>query len=105
MSHNHPMFGAVTRYLFEGFLGIKQREGTAGFTDLIIDPAIVRGMNRFSGYINVGKGKIGVSVECGKTNTMYKFRIPEGVKAVFRFEANDYVLKAGENEFDMQLIQ
>ena len=105
MSHNHPMFGAVTRFLFEGFLGITQREGTAGFTDLIIDPALVRGMNKFSGYINVGKGKIGVSVECGKTNTMYKITIPEGVKAVFKFEANDYVLKAGENEFDMQLIQ
>lgn len=105
MSHNHPMFGAVTRQLFQGFLGINQRKGTCGYKNIIIDPAVVRGMNYFSGYIDVGFGKIGVTVRCTDKNTFYTFEIPEGVKAVFRFEANNYVLKPGINEFDMQCLQ
>lgn len=105
MSHNHPMFGAVTRYLFHGILGITQREGSCGFKNIVIDPAVVRGMNSYSGYLDTVSGRIGVTVKCGETNTYYKFEIPEGVNARFRFECNYIPLKPGINEFDMQLIQ
>ena len=105
MSHNHPMFGAVTRYLFHGILGITQREGSCGFKNIVIDPAVVRGMNSYSGYLDTVSGRIGVTVKCGETNTYYKFEIPEGVHARFRFECNYIPLKPGINEFDMQLIQ
>ncbi len=101
MSHNHPMFGAATKYLFTELLGIKQREGTYGYKDIILDPATVNGLNDYSGYIDVGSGRIGVSVKHGKTNTLYKLEVPEGVKAEFRFEGESYPLKAGVNEFDM----
>lgn len=104
-SHNHPMFGAVTRQLFEGILGIRQQEGSCGYTNLVIDPAIIDGLNEYSGHIDVGHGKISVSVRRGKTNTYYKFEIPAGVKAVFRFEYDRIPLHEGVNEFDMQLIQ
>ena len=105
MSHNHPMFGAVTRQLFHGILGIRQREGSCGYTNIVIDPAIVRGMKYYSGYMDVGKGRIGVTVRCGETNTYFRFEIPEGITAQFRFEADYLPLHAGVNEFDMQLIQ
>lgn len=105
MSHNHPMFGALTRQLFHGVLGIRQREGTYGYTNLVIDPAVIDGLNYASGHIDTGHGKIGVTVKRGKTNTYFKFEIPQGVKAVFRFEYDHIPLHEGVNEFDMQLIQ
>lgn len=105
MSHNHPMFGAVTRQLFEGLLGIRQREGTAGFTDLVLDPAVVRGASHYAGSIDVGHGRIAVSVTQTKTGTDYRFEIPEGVKAVFVFESSTIRLHTGVNEFAMQMIQ
>ena len=105
MSHNHPMFGAVTRQLFHGILGIRQREGTYGYTNLVIDPAVVRGMDYYSGSIDTGHGKVGVTVRRGTTNTYFRFEIPEGVTAEFRFEYDHIPLKPGVNEFDMQLIQ
>lgn len=104
-SHNHPMFGAVTRQLFQGILGIRQQKGTYGYKNLVIDPAIIDGLNSYSGHIDTGNGKIGVSVKRGKTNTYYKFDIPAGVEAVFRFEYDRIPLHEGINEFDMQLIQ
>lgn len=99
------LFGALTRQLFHGVLGIRQREGTYGYTNLVIDPAVIDGLNYANGHIDTGHGKIGVTVKRGKTNTYFKFEIPQGVKAVFRFEYDHIPLHEGINEFDMQLIQ
>lgn len=99
-SHNHPMFGALTRYLFSGFLGIAQRDGTYGYTDLIISPAVVDGMDYCSGYINVGKGRIAAAVKRTDGKIRFEIEIPKDVKAVFRFNGEEIQLSAGANIFE-----
>lgn len=96
-SHNHPMFGAVTRYLFTGFLGITQREGSCGYRDLVIKPSLVDGMNYCSGDINVGSGKIAVEIKRDGAKTTFKIEIPQGVKAVFSLDCEECELACGLN--------
>ena len=74
-SHSHPMFGAAARYLFRDLLGITQRPGTAGFTDVIIRPARIPGL-KCRGYITNARGKIEVEVDGGEV----KVNAPAGTK-------------------------
>ena len=60
-SHSHPMFGAAARYLFRDLLGIRQKPGTVGFTDVEIRPANIPGL-RCRGYITGPDGKIEAEV-------------------------------------------
>ena len=62
-SHNHPMFGAVTKYLFTYLLGIRQPSGGAGFEEVVISPCFVDGMNRAKGHITTRNGVISVEYE------------------------------------------
>ncbi len=59
-SHNHPMFGAVTKYIFTYLLGIAQPEDGAGFEKAVISPRFVDGMNTAKGHITTEKGVISV---------------------------------------------
>ena len=55
-SHSHPMFGAPVRYLFRDLLGIRQKPGTVGFTDVEIQPVSIPGL-QCSGWITNAKGE------------------------------------------------
>ena len=63
-SHSHPMFGAAARYLFRDLLGIRQKPGTAGFTDVEISPVKIPGF-QCKGYITGPHGRIEVEVDGG----------------------------------------
>lgn len=56
-SKNHPMFGAVTRYLFSNLLGIQY----CGKNEIQIRPAIVDGLDYAEGKITTIYGVIEVS--------------------------------------------
>lgn len=75
-SHNHPMFGAGVRHLFTGFLGIQQRENTAGWTDVIVRPCRIESLPSISGSIETPQGKISVTVKQGRI----KATAPKGIK-------------------------
>lgn len=64
-SSNHPMFGAVTEYLFQYFLGIRQKPGSAGFTDITIAPAAATDLDWAEGSVILGGKRIFVRVEHG----------------------------------------
>ncbi len=96
-SHNHPMFGAPVAYLFEHLLGIGQRAGTAGFTDLLIEPKATELFGRMAGSIETVRGRISVSYEKKGGKTHFRITVPEGAKAVFRFGGKDTPLTVGEN--------
>lgn len=49
-SHNHPMFGACVKLLFQYLLGIRQRPGTAGNMDLLVEPVLVEGITEAEGF-------------------------------------------------------
>lgn len=97
-SHCHPMFGAVTAYLFEYLLGIKQKEGTAGFTSLYIEPKAFTMFGFMKGSITTPNGI--VSVEYKRNGDHYKFTvtIPENTDAIFKTGTDEEVeLTSGEN--------
>ena len=96
-SHNHPMFGAPVAYLFEHLLGIRQREGTAGFRDLLIEPKATEAFGRMRGSIETVRGKIAVAYEKKGEKTEFCITVPEGCRAAFRFGGRDTALSAGEN--------
>lgn len=79
-SHNHPMFGACTRQLFQSILGIRQREGTAGYTDVIIDPVKTKRALRVSGSIDTPNGVIAVSLDTTGEKAEICVNAPQNIK-------------------------
>jgi alpha-L-rhamnosidase len=61
-SWSHPMFGSVVSYLFTELLGIHQREGSTGYTDVCVNPAPIKHLGYAKGSITGKAGKITVSV-------------------------------------------
>ena len=100
-SHNHPMFGAAVAYFFEYLLGIRQREQTAGYRDLIIAPQAVSELNVMRGSISTPAGTVAVAYEREDEKVRFKITVPAGVKAVFRYFDTERELTAGENEFEL----
>lgn len=97
-SHNHPMFGAVAAYLYDYFLGIKQKNGTVGYKHLEISPVTVDGLNRVSGMAH------GTKVSYVKEDSLVKFEIeiPDGISADFVFGDLRKTLSAGKNLIEIK---
>jgi alpha-L-rhamnosidase len=83
-SHSHPMFGAVARYLFRDILGIRQREGTTGFTDIIVEPNFVEGLTFVAGSIVGRGGEIRVSIKKENGKWITKADADDGVRLSVR---------------------
>ena len=79
-SHNHPMFGACARQLFQSVLGIRQREGTAGYTDIIINPVKTARDLKVSGSITTPNGIISVSLDTTGEKPIIKADAPNSIK-------------------------
>lgn len=100
-SHNHHMFGAVTAYLFEYILGIKQKADTAGYTSLVIEPVMVSKLNRASGSMTVPAGVVAVSYEKKAGRVKFEITIPKGVEAVLSVFGSEKKLNVGENVIEI----
>ena len=95
-SRNHPMFGAVTAFLFDYILGI--REGVGGKT-LEIAPILVDSLDQASGSRVLKSGEVKVAYE--KKYGTTRFSITTPVKATFRVGEVEKILEAGEHEFTL----
>ena len=95
-SHCHPMFGAPVAYLFEYLLGIRQKDGTAGYRSLIISPMAPRYIDRMSGSIQTPSGRVAVSYETHGDRVDFTVTIPEGISAELVFEGKAQPLSVGE---------
>ena len=81
-SHNHPMFGAVTAYLFEYILGIKQKDDSYGYSRVVISPARVDALPVAKGHITVPQGRIAVAFETDESGKRsLTVDVPTGVEA------------------------
>ena len=60
-SHDHPMFGSVVKLLFTEILGIRQKEGSCGYTDLFADPADIKALTWAEGSLRTSAGTVSVS--------------------------------------------
>jgi alpha-L-rhamnosidase len=78
-SHNHPMFGAVVGYFYDYLLGI--RPECAGYSQVVVSPAIVSQINEISGYRQVPGGKLEVSYQKHDGQIDLCINVPEGVQA------------------------
>lgn len=64
-SHNHPMFGGLLHTFFTYLLGIRQKPGSVGYSQVEIQPANIPGLDWIKGSIRTVSGKISVSYEKG----------------------------------------
>lgn len=95
-SHSHPMFGAVTRYLFSFILGITQEKNSAGYEKIVIAPQIPDGLNRASGHITTVRGEIAVSFIRTEREMDFYVSVPQ--KSWFTYGSDcEYELWEGEN--------
>ena len=95
-SHSHPMFGAVTRYLFSFILGITQEKNSAGYEKIVIAPQIPDGLNRASGHITTVRGEIAVSFVRTEREMDFYVTVPQ--KSWFTYGSDcEYELWKGEN--------
>lgn len=96
-SQCHPMFGAVTKYLFEYILGIRQVEKSAGYEKIVVAPACFDKLKFAKGKINTIKGEIAVDY----TENKAIIEIPENVKAVFILRNITKELNSGKNIIEL----
>ena len=93
-SQNHPMFGAVTKYLFTEILGIKQE--TAGFGKIVIAPKLPQALGSVEGFVTLKSGRVSVRAVRNDGRVSFKIEVPKDAK--FSFGGYETVLKAGTNE-------
>jgi hypothetical protein len=75
------MFGSTVALLFEYILGIRQSEGSSGYVDVIIAPALNTGLGHAEGHITVGGGEISVCYRVESGVMTLTASVPSGVKA------------------------
>ncbi|MBP3445922.1 MAG: family 78 glycoside hydrolase catalytic domain [Clostridia bacterium] len=100
-SHSHPMFGSTVAYIFEYLLGIRQAEGTVGYSSLVIAPQCVDRFGRMSGSITTPNGAVAVSYEHIGENVKFNITVPNGTEAKLIYGEKEMTLVQGENEIVM----
>ncbi len=81
-SLSHPMFGAVSEYIFNYILGIRQTEDSAGYEKVEIAPAYIPGCGDISGSILTKNGRISVAVRYVNGEQIVDFTMPETISRV-----------------------
>jgi len=104
-SRNHPMYGVAVLWIFEYVLGIRQKQGSAGYKDVIINPANCKKLNQVSGFVTLDGGQLSVSF--AKENGVCKFDItvPDGVNCEFEFVGVHKTLSKGKNTFTVTIAE
>ncbi|MCR4614852.1 MAG: glycoside hydrolase family 78 protein [Clostridiales bacterium] len=102
-SLNHPMFGALTRYLFMYLLGIRQPKDSCGFEKILIAPCLVNGLDWAAGHITTVRGKIAVSFVKHDSAVDFTVTLDEGMDASFELNGEKRRLESGKNEFSVKI--
>lgn len=100
-SQNHPMFGAVVKYLFTYLLGIVNED--VAYRKVRIEPRFVEGLNQAEGYLITAAGRIGVAYHREDNKVTVQVEIPEDVSAVLAFRGEEIPLHTGSNEIIRRL--
>lgn len=94
-SQCHPMFGAVTKYLFEYVLGIRQTKDSVGYDSVIISPECMKEIPSAKGKIRTIKGEI--SVEYNEKEIIVE--IPENMKGTLCLYGNQIDFNASLKQY------
>ena len=76
------MFGACTRQLFEGILGIKQAPDSVGFEKISISPYLPKDLNFARGSLLTPRGRIAVSLERKDGKVYVNTSIPKQITLI-----------------------
>ena len=102
-SRFHPMFGAIVAYFYSYLLGIRQKEDSCGYKNLIIAPVFVSKINKISGSRFIPDGEVKIEYEKIADDVKAKIILPEFKTAEFVYKGKTTVLYGGENEFYFKL--
>ena len=101
-SHDHPMLGASSEYLFTKILGITQSAESAGYEDLIIAPKIPEKLHNARGCVRLPKGDVEVSFTKCEDKIRFEISLPKGQRARFVFKEKEMLLFESENHITIQ---
>ena len=93
------MFGAVTAYLYDYLLGIRQPEDAAGYRTLEIAPVFAAPLSRVSGFRRLKQGRVDVSWEREGDRIRLTVTLPPHLPAVLLAEGERVPLQEGKNEY------
>lgn len=99
-SHSHPMFGAVTAYLFRYILGISQETDSFGYEKTVIAPSEINMNGNFSGKITVPQGEISVDIEYSENSAHFSIVMP--TEGIFRYKGTQLKLVNGINDITVE---
>ena len=97
-SFNHYAYGAVGDWMYERMCGITQKEGTAGFTDIVFAPVTDSRFTFAEASIENIYGKVFSKWEKTDEGILYTFEIPEKTAACAVINGKKYVLNTGINK-------
>jgi alpha-L-rhamnosidase len=80
-SQNHPMFGSVSEWFFKAMAGIGQTENSVAFSEIIIKPAILDGLNWARGNYHSMRGNIAVEWWKSGNDILVDVEIPANTTA------------------------
>ncbi len=94
----HPMFGAPAAYLFDYVMGIRMREGSVGYTDIVISPMATESVKWAKGSLLTMDGaEIAVEYRREGESLTISSSIPEGVRATIAVGEKEISLPSGES--------
>lgn len=82
-SHNHPMFGASTAYLYSYILGIRQTEDSTAYRKVRICPTFPKSLQYAKGSLMTPLGEISVSWKRGNGKIAVVISAPEEMNVEF----------------------
>ena len=96
-SHSHPMFGAVTAYLFRYILGIRTDENGL----VKIEPLYTGKDGEHSGSVTALQGKVSVKIKYAGNKAEFTVNAP--CDTVLTFAGKTYPLSEGENRIELKI--
>lgn len=88
-SMNHCMLGHIQQWFYHYLLGIQQAEGSIGFKQIVIDPAVVDGLEWASGYYDSIHGRISCDWKKSGQSLTLKVSIPTNTTATIHVPTID----------------
>lgn len=85
ISDNHMMFGEIGGWFFKGLGGIRVDEAKPGFSNILLKPNFVTGLDHFSASHNGPFGKITSNWKRQKDGVLYEVIIPANSTATVYF--------------------
>lgn len=98
-SHDHPMFGACSRHLYDNILGISQSEGSCGYKNIVISPKTPQKLEFAEGSINTDYGKIYVKWKRENDNIIFNVSVPDAINAKFEYNEISEIITGNKTIF------